>query len=172
MRKLSACLMAAILSGSPAVLAGPDRPDVAGPSDSSSSTVEPHFPVRLGILAISLTPELRSHFGAPTDRGVLVGKVEQGSMAWVAGLRVGDVLTSVRGENIDDAMDVRAALMSAKRGDKVKLELIRDKKVMTLESTVAPRAARAGGGVEGLFPWLKQLKQISSAPKHGTATDT
>lgn len=171
MRKLSACLMAAILSGSPAVLAGPDRP-VAGPSDSWSSPVEPHMPVRLGILAMSLTPELRSHFGAPSDRGVLVGKVEQGSMAWVAGLRVGDVLTSVHGEGIDDAMDVRAALMSAKRGDKVKLELVRDKKVMTVEAMVAPRAATDVGWLEGLFPWLEHLKQISSAQKQGASTDT
>lgn len=169
--------MAAILCGSPAAFAVPDRPDVARPpsavpSDSWSAPAEPQMPVRLGILAMSLTPELRAHFGAPSDRGVLVGKVEQGSIAWVAGLRVGDVLTSVRGESVDDAMDVRAVLMRAKRGDTLKLELIRDKKPMTLESTVGPRAASDVGWMEGLFPWLERLKQISSAPKQGGATDT
>src|SRR5580765_8248340 len=40
---------------------------------------------RLGISLVDITPELRSHFGAPKDAGVLVGSVEKDSPAARAG---------------------------------------------------------------------------------------
>ena len=43
----------------------------------------------LGVELVDLTPELREHFGAPRDVGVMVGRVEPGSPAARAGLEVG-----------------------------------------------------------------------------------
>ncbi len=48
---------------------------------------------RIGIQVNPMTPELRKHFGAPEDRGVLVVKVEEGRPAALAGVKVGDIKT-------------------------------------------------------------------------------
>jgi serine protease Do/serine protease DegQ len=44
------------------------------------------------------------------DKGVLVEKVEQGSPAWRAGLRRGDVIINVNREDVDTMQDLRAAV--------------------------------------------------------------
>ena len=46
---------------------------------------------RLGVLVMSLTPELRKHFGAAEDRGAMIARVEPLSPAALAGLKPGDV---------------------------------------------------------------------------------
>ena len=62
MRKLSAGLMAIVLSAAP-VAARADAPQPWGEFETSHA--------RLGVLVMSLTPELRSYFGASNDKGVL-----------------------------------------------------------------------------------------------------
>ncbi|HWU87647.1 MAG TPA: PDZ domain-containing protein [Kofleriaceae bacterium] len=89
---------------------------------------------RLGVMVIGLTPELRSHFGAPSDRGVLIGRVEPKSAAATAGLAVGDILTAVRGKAVDSAADVLSVLAKAKKDDTVSLSVIRDRKPLTLSA--------------------------------------
>src|SRR5262245_50302044 len=54
----------------------------------------------LGVGLTDLTPELRTHFGAPEDAGVMVSKVEPGSPADKAGIKVGDVLASIDGKEV------------------------------------------------------------------------
>lgn len=150
MRKLSACLMAAILSAAPAsALAGPGpgAPPAADVQKREWSSAQP----RLGIMVMSLNSELRAHFGASSDRGVLVAQVEPDSTAAKAGVRVGDVLVAVRGEPVRDASDVMSAMSSLKQGDKVSIEVMRDKKPLTLEAPVGKASARAE------LPWLRQL---------------
>lgn len=71
-------------------------------------------------------PELRKHFGAAADRGILVGRVEPRSDAEAAGLRVGDVIVEVRGSAVTSAGDVLSALGSVKQGDTVALTVVRD----------------------------------------------
>jgi serine protease Do len=62
---------------------------------------------QLGIAVIGMTPELRALHGVSTDRGVLFGHVEPGSLAARAGLRVGDILIAVRATPVSDVQDVR-----------------------------------------------------------------
>jgi membrane-associated protease RseP (regulator of RpoE activity) len=95
---------------------------------------------RLGVAILGLGDELRQHFGAPADRGVLVAHVEPGSAAAAAGVQVGDILTTVAGQPARDASDVVSALGPAKRGDKVAVEVIRDGKPMKLEATMTDDA--------------------------------
>jgi len=92
---------------------------------------------RLGVTVMSLTPELRTHFGATSDSGLLVGHVDENSPAAKAGIRVGDVLTSTNGKLVDDAFDVRESMATSKKGESVKIELVRDRKPLTLTATLA-----------------------------------
>jgi membrane-associated protease RseP (regulator of RpoE activity) len=91
---------------------------------------------RLGAQVISMSPELRAYFGAPKNQGLLVDRVAPDSPALKAGLKSGDVIIAVKGKPIDKTSDIFEALRPLKKGDKVKLKIIRDKKTLTLEAVL------------------------------------
>ncbi len=93
----------------------------------------------LGVRPMELTPDLRVHYGAPRDAGVLIGEVETDSPAAKAGLQVGDIVTAADGEKIDSPSDLSRAMRRKKAGDKVGLDVLRDKAVKHLEATVGER---------------------------------
>ena len=82
---------------------------------------------RLGIDAEDLEGDFGNYFGAPDGEGVLVRGVFSDSPAAKAGLKVGDVITSVDGDRIHSVGELREKL-AEKRGEKsVKLGLLRNK---------------------------------------------
>ena len=93
----------------------------------------------LGVSLTTLSPELREHFGAPKDAGVLVGSVQNGSPAEKAGLRVGDIVLSVEGKDVTSSMDLRQALRDKKEGDSVRLDILRGRARQTVVATVKER---------------------------------
>lgn len=112
-----------------------------------SSTVVPELAgellggkrAHLGVSLIDLTPELREHYGAEKSAGILVGAVESGSPAEKAGLRVGDVILSVDGKDVDSTWDLRSALREKKEGDSVRIEVLRGRNRQTLVASVVER---------------------------------
>jgi membrane-associated protease RseP (regulator of RpoE activity) len=93
----------------------------------------------LGVGLTDLTPELRTHFGVPEDSGVMVSKVEPGSPAEKAGVKVGDVLTSVDGKEIKSSWDVQLKIRGQEEGQQVPLEVWRNGKVQTLSAAIEKR---------------------------------
>jgi S1-C subfamily serine protease len=135
MRRFQALLTAAGLAAMPASAA-------AGSSNDFWST--PHVVEtyetsrgRLGVMVMRLTPELRTHLGATEDRGVLVAHVEPDTPAARAGIAVGDVIVTVRGRAIADASDVLTALSDVTNGQPFPLEVVRDKKPLSLKAMLA-----------------------------------
>lgn len=92
---------------------------------------------RLGIAAIQISPDLRAHFGAPHDRGVLVDRVVPNSPADQAGVQPGDVLIELDGAPATSAMDMLDAMSDRKRGDKIAIVAIRDHHRVELAATLA-----------------------------------
>jgi membrane-associated protease RseP (regulator of RpoE activity) len=90
----------------------------------------------LGVRSIEMTPELRQHFGAPKDAGVLVGTVEPESPAAKAGIQVGDILTSIDGEEVGSTRDLSRSVRRHEGGDAVKVDLLRDRAKKTLTVTI------------------------------------
>jgi PDZ domain-containing protein len=80
----------------------------------------------IGVQLITLTPELRRHFGVPDDRGVMVSKVIADTPAAQAGIAVGDVLVSADGSPIGNAGDVSDALKEKEPGDHVQIDAWRN----------------------------------------------
>lgn len=93
---------------------------------------------KLGVELVEPTPELREHFGAPADAGVIVGKVLPGMPAETAGVQVGDVIVSVDGESIGDAGDLIRELYDSD-GRTIELELIRDGRSQRLDVYIPDR---------------------------------
>jgi serine protease Do/serine protease DegQ len=85
---------------------------------------------------MGLTPELRTYFGATAQSGMLVGSVEPDSPAAKAGIRVGDVLVETNDQPVDDIGDIRRAIGKSKKGDVVELDVIRDRKPVSLQATL------------------------------------
>jgi membrane-associated protease RseP (regulator of RpoE activity) len=93
----------------------------------------------LGIRLVGITPDLRTHFGAPKDAGVLIGEVEKDSPAARAGLEVGDVLTAVDGERVASAWEISGAIDRKATGETVKLEIVRKGSVKSLTAKIDER---------------------------------
>ena len=124
------------------VVAGPDDDDVQILDSPRRFRVTRNGGGFLGVSLIGITPELRAHYGAPKDAGVLVGRVEKDSAAAKAGIEVGDVVTSVAGEHVDSPGEVTRALRGHKKGDAVKVEVLRNKSTRTLTATLEERPRR------------------------------
>ncbi len=88
---------------------------------------------RIGIRVQPLTPELREHFGAPNDRGVLVSEVEGGRPAEKGGLRVGDVIVALNGQPVSKPGGLAGRIRRAPQGGSLSLQVIRKGKALTLE---------------------------------------
>lgn len=95
----------------------------------------------LGVSLNNLSPELREHFGGPKEAGVIVESVAPDSPADKAGVRVGDILLSVDGNEVKSAASVRSALRDKKDGDAVRLEVQRGRARQTLMAAVTLRPA-------------------------------
>lgn len=93
----------------------------------------------LGVQTLDLTPELRTHFGVPSDNGVLVSKVVEESPAEESGLLVGDIISGVDGEAVSSPTALAMAIRHGKTGDVVDLEVWRDGQVLTVQPTLAER---------------------------------
>jgi membrane-associated protease RseP (regulator of RpoE activity) len=134
MRRLHALLLTAGLFAAPiSAVAGPTTPPTTHVETFSFSTSRG----RLGVTVLGITPELRTHLGASSDRGVLVARVEPDSPAALAGIAVGDVLLEVHGRAVDSAGDVLAACARVGKGQPVEIQVLRDRKLVTLTATLA-----------------------------------
>lgn len=96
----------------------------------------------LGVALIGITPELRAHYGAAKDAGVLVGRVEKDGPAAKAGVEVGDILTAVGGDRVDTPGEVSRAVRDHRSGDSIKLEVLRNRSAKTLTAKLEERPRR------------------------------
>ncbi len=92
---------------------------------------------RLGVSIDELTSQLAEYFGAKD--GVLVTSVTDGSPASRAGLKAGDVITSINGDRVSNREDLLRGLRNATSED-VQVGIVRDKK----ESSVTAKIEHAG----------------------------
>ena len=97
----------------------------------------------LGVRLVGITDDLRKHYGAPEDAGILVAGLEDDSPAAKAGVQVGDVITQIDGDRVNSSGDLSRALRDKKAGDKVRLHVIRDRRAQDLTVTVEERSGRS-----------------------------
>jgi S1-C subfamily serine protease len=95
----------------------------------------------LGVTPVTLTSQLAERFGIDADGGVLVLEVQPGGPADAAGVRAGDVVTGIEGDEVRELGDLLGALRARDPGDDVQLTVLRDGDERTVEVELGQAAA-------------------------------
>ncbi|MDR3101074.1 MAG: Do family serine endopeptidase [Paraburkholderia sp.] len=93
----------------------------------------------IGVEPQDVTPEIAESFGLNQKSGAIVAGVLQGGPADKAGIKPGDVLTSVNGEAITDTTRLLNVIAQIKPGTAAKVHLVRKNKDMDLDVTIGKR---------------------------------
>ena len=99
--------------------------------------------VKRGVLGVNIydvTPDIAKEYGLIESSGALVAGVSQGSAAERAGVKTGDIITSINGVNMKGAGELRNAIGMLRVGDKVEIGLLRDGKPRKVVALVAERS--------------------------------
>ncbi len=133
-----AALLASLGAGRPASAESVDPAAKAGTDWSFQHSLwPPHLARgRIGVQVQPMTPELREHMKAPTDRGILVTRAVPDRPGAAADLRVGDVIVEADNEPMEGPFDLVRAVAGVAEGDEIALKVVRNGKHHTL--MVAP----------------------------------
>jgi len=92
---------------------------------------------KLGVGIQEITADLARSLNLASVRGVLVNSVDAGGPAERAGVRAGDIITSVNGVRVDDANALRNHIAGTPPGTAVTLSILRDGRELQLRATLA-----------------------------------
>jgi S1-C subfamily serine protease len=95
----------------------------------------------LGVVTQEVTPALAQEEHLSADSGALVRRVTSGAAADDAGLKTGDVITSVNDTPVGSPDELAAAVRRYKPGDKVQVHIERDGDQKTVTVTLGTRPA-------------------------------
>src|SRR3546814_19384318 len=99
-----------------------------------------------------MTEDIAASLGLQKDRGEIVARVEPGEAAARAGIRPGDVIVKVNGQEVTPENTLSYLVANLPIGTRVPNELIRNGKRMTVDAVVGERpseqhwAESLGGG--------------------------
>ena len=97
----------------------------------------------LGVVLDDLEPQVAAQVGVPIRGGVLITSIAPDSPAWRGGLRRGDVVVAMGGQKVSTVRDlIRLLRHEHKVGEKVDLDVFREKGQIDLEVTLGERPAR------------------------------
>jgi len=99
---------------------------------------------RLGVVVTPLSEQLAAYFGVKD--GVLVSEVQANTPAAAAGIKAGDVITSVNGHAITGPQDVVNEVREVQAGGAIELKVTRDRKELSLKATIPERRRQTAGG--------------------------
>jgi serine protease Do len=110
----------------------PELPDMSGLAELRNFSISTGGQPKLGIDAEDLQGDFGNFFGAPEGEGILVRGVFPDSPAAKAGLKVGDVITSVDGDRIRGVGDLREKMLNKHETTSLKIGLLRNKSEMSI----------------------------------------
>ncbi len=111
----------------------------------------------LGVIIQNVDEKLARSFELPSTRGALVAKVFDDTPAADAGVKVGDFIVSVDGEDVSSVNELRNRVAAIEPGQKVELEIYREGKKKTVDVKIGVQPGRMAGG--------KRLRPAPGAPR-------
>jgi len=125
--------------------------------------------VKRGVLGVNIydvTPEIAKEYGLPDASGALVAGVAQGSAAERAGIKTGDIITSINGAPMKSAGELRNAIGMLRVGDKVEVGLLRDGKPLKVTALVSERSEAESANAADIHRGLEGA-DLADAPNGG-----
>jgi Do/DeqQ family serine protease len=126
--------------------------------------------VKRGILGVNIynvTPEIAKEFGLTESSGALVAGVAQGSSAEHAGIKTGDIITSINGVTMKGAGELRNAIGMLRVGDKVEIGLLRDGKPRQVTALIAERSEAETANAADINPGLEGAELTDATDSGG-----
>jgi serine protease Do len=93
----------------------------------------------LGIERVPVNEDIAASLGIPNGRGEFVQRVMPGQAADRAGIRPGDVILRVNGQDVSPDNTLSYVVANVRPGTRIPVELIRDGRRMTITATVGTR---------------------------------
>ena len=90
----------------------------------------------LGVIMQNLTPGLSQAFGLDLHQGVVISQVIEDTAAEDAGLKVGDVVTSINGAPVKSASAMRNMVGLLRVGDEMSMTIIREGKKKSITAVI------------------------------------
>ncbi len=131
---------------------------------------------RLGVTVQDLNQSLADSFGLKLPDGALVASVAPKSAAAAAGLKPGDVITSVEGNKIVRSGELSNLIGMSKPGDEVKLQVWRDHQQKEIDAKLgnaeepSTQVASANGSAQGGQLGL-ELRPLTPQERQATHID-
>ncbi|MDO4183317.1 MAG: trypsin-like peptidase domain-containing protein [Coriobacteriia bacterium] len=110
---------------------------------------------QMGISTTTINSSIAQRYGFSVSSGAYVAQVSPGSGAEAAGVKVGDIITSVDGATIESSSDVQLAVRSKNIGDTIAVTVNRSGETLTLQVTLGSDAASTSTTNQGNsnFSW-------------------
>jgi serine protease Do/serine protease DegQ len=123
---------------------------------------------QLGVSMYTVTPDIAHSLGLPSAVGALVSQVVEGSPADHAGIRTGDVITSVNSQPVKSNSELRNTIGLLRVGDKVDIGLLRDGKPLRVTAVIADTTTELTGGPASIHKSFEG-SVLADAPDAGGA---
>ncbi len=107
--------------------------------------------VRRGLLGVSIAdinPEVAEALNSPVTSGALITRVEPGSAAEDAGLKVDDIIVGVNDKKIAGAAELRNTIGLMRSGDDVEIEYFRDNDKRKTSTALGQQVSAASVGAD------------------------
>jgi serine protease Do len=101
---------------------------------------------RLGVVIQSMDEDLAKALGMDRPHGALVEEIEPGSPAEKAGVKSGDVIVSVDGQEVPHSEELPRMIATHKPGSHVRLSVLRDKQTRDIDVPLAALEEKNEGG--------------------------
>ncbi|MBN2017045.1 MAG: trypsin-like peptidase domain-containing protein [Candidatus Cloacimonetes bacterium] len=88
-----------------------------------------------GFKVQDITPSIANSLGLKSSNGVIITYIDENGPADNAGLKRGDIITSIDSQEIKDVNDAEFAVSDLRIGEEISIEIIRDGKDMTKNLT-------------------------------------
>lgn len=121
----------------------------------------------LGIKGTELNADIAKAFKLNTQRGAFISEVIPGSGSAKAGVKAGDVITSLNGKTIQSFAELRSKIATTEPGTAVKLGLLRDGKPLSVDVTL-DKSPESTTSMESILPALQGASFIDGQSKAGT----
>ena len=100
----------------------------------------------LGVSAQDLTSDLSKAFGVNTSKGAIITQVEKDSPADIAGIKVGDVVTKINNQAVENASAMRNKIGLLKVNTEITIQLNRKGKTITTNVKILePKISKKNG---------------------------